>query len=116
MGYEKPQRLKIVAIVIAVAGVALVVSNSPTVIIGSENFFGDVLVTLSMFAWAAYTVLAKPMVDKYGPVRATLAALTTGTIIGLPFLIYPALSAGLQHPHLARLERPRSTPASWSRA
>jgi drug/metabolite transporter (DMT)-like permease len=91
LGYEKPRPLKIIAISVAVLGVGFVVSSSPTRIIGTENFFGDVLIFFSMVVWAAYTVLAKPIVQKYGAIRATLICLTLGSAMGIPFLIMPAI-------------------------
>jgi len=92
LGYEKLRSYKVMAILLAVAGIALVVSESPTQLIGSENFAGDVLITLSVVMWAAYTVLAKPMVEKYGAVKTTLACLMLGSLMTLPFLVVPALA------------------------
>ncbi|HEY3294909.1 MAG TPA: DMT family transporter [bacterium] len=92
LGYEKLQRFKVVAISVSVLGLVLVVTSSRTPILGTENFGGDALITVSMFAWAGYTVFAKPLVAKYGAVQATLACLMVGTLMGLPFLIKPALA------------------------
>lgn len=92
LGYEKLRPYKIAAILLAVAGITLVVSESPTQLIGSENFAGDVLIALSVVMWAAYTVLAKPLVEKYGAVKTTLACLFLGSLMTLPFLVAPALA------------------------
>lgn len=92
LGYERLRRFKVMAIALAVCGLVLVVSSSRTRILGTENFGGDVLITFSMFAWAAYTVLAKPIVAKYGALPATLVCLLCGSLMGLPFLIQPALA------------------------
>jgi drug/metabolite transporter (DMT)-like permease len=92
LGYEKLSRAKVAAILLARAGLILVVSSSRTLILGTENAAGDLLIAISMVVWAAYTVLGKPMVTKYGAVRATLTSLMIGSVIGLPFLIAPALA------------------------
>jgi drug/metabolite transporter (DMT)-like permease len=92
LGYEKLRHFKVAAITLAVIGLVLVVSSSPTKILGTENFFGDVLITMSMIVWAAYTTLAKPIVIKYGPIRATMVCLLVGSLMGLPFLIAPAVA------------------------
>jgi drug/metabolite transporter (DMT)-like permease len=92
LGHEKLRRSRIVAICMSVAGVVIVVSGSRTVIAGSENFAGDLLVGLGMIAWAAYTALAKPIVLKYGALRAMTVCLIIGTFMGLPFLIYSAIA------------------------
>jgi len=91
LGYEKLRRGRVIAIVVAVCGVVLVVSESPTRIMGSEGFGGDVLVALSMVAFAVYTVLAKPMVTKYGAVQVGLVCLIIGSVATLPFLVAPAM-------------------------
>jgi drug/metabolite transporter (DMT)-like permease len=92
IGYEKLRRLKVVAILMALAGLILVVSSSRTKILGTEGFGGDLLILVSMVAWACYTVLAKPIVAKYGAVSATLVCLMVGSLVGLPFLIVPAIA------------------------
>jgi drug/metabolite transporter (DMT)-like permease len=91
MGYEKPRLLRIAAISAAILGVGFVVSSSPTRILGTENFAGDILIFVSMVVWAGYTVLAKPIVQKYGAVRATLVCLSVGSVMGIPFVLAPAL-------------------------
>jgi drug/metabolite transporter (DMT)-like permease len=92
LGYEKLRLFKVLAILVSLCGLVLVVSESPTPIIGTENFAGDILISISVLVWAGYTVLAKPVVDKYGPVRATLVCLILGSAMGLPFLVAPALA------------------------
>ncbi len=92
IGYEKLRPYKVIAILLAVLGLVLVVSESPTPIIGTEGFAGDILIALSVVMWASYTVLGKPIVTKYGPVRATLVCLMLGSVITLPFLVAPAIA------------------------
>lgn len=91
-GYETLRRFKIAAIALALGGLILVVSESPTPIIGTESFAGDLLLALSVVAWASYTVFGKPVVIKYGATRATLVCLILGTAMTLPFLVAPALA------------------------
>ena len=91
LGHEKLRRSRIVAIVMAVAGVTVVVTGSRTPMIGSENFSGDLLVGAGMIAWAGYTALAKPMVLKYGALRATSLCLILGSLMSLPFLAPAAI-------------------------
>lgn len=92
LGYEKLRWLKVAAIGLALCGLVFVVKESPTPIIGTESAAGDLLIAISVLAWASYTVLAKPIVHKYGPVRATLVCLIIGSGMGLPFLIGPAIA------------------------
>ncbi len=57
----------------------------------TQYLFGDFLILLAVLAWAAYTVLGKPYLSKYGPPFLTFAAIAIGTAIFLPFGIVPTL-------------------------
>jgi drug/metabolite transporter (DMT)-like permease len=92
VGYERLRAVRVVAIAFALVGVALVVSESPTPILGTEKFTGDALIIVSMLAWASYTVLVKPLITKYGTLSATNVVLMAGSLMGLPFLLLPALA------------------------
>ena len=92
LGHEKLRRSRIFAICMCVSGVIVVVSGSRTVMGGSENVAGDLLVGAGMIAWAGYTALAKPIVVKYGALRATTLCLIVGTLMSLPFLTPSAIA------------------------
>lgn len=91
LGYERILRHKVVAIILALGGLILVVSQGGQFDVSSELFVGDVLIFLAVLAWATYTVLGKPLVVKYGAIPTTVAVLILGSIISLPFLLAPAL-------------------------
>ena len=57
----------------------------------TQYLFGDFLIMLAVLAWAAYTVLGKPYVTKYGPPFLTFAAVAIGTAVFLPIGIIPAV-------------------------
>lgn len=90
LGKETLRRSRVLAIALAVIGVTIVVSGRHTQILGTENFRGDLIVLFGVMAWAGYTVLAKPLVIKYGATQATTSCLIIGSVMGLPFLAYPA--------------------------
>jgi len=92
LGHEKLRRSRILAICLSVTGVVVVVSGTRTIIGGSENVVGDLLVGAGMIAWAGYTSLAKPIVLKYGALRATTLCLIIGTLMSLPFLTPAAIT------------------------
>jgi drug/metabolite transporter (DMT)-like permease len=97
LGLEKLRKSRIAAIVMAVSGLLIVISGQQTPILGSESFVGDLIVLGAVIAWASYTVLAKPLVIKYGATHATTLCLIIGSIMGLPFLIFPALAQDYSH-------------------
>lgn len=97
LGYEKLRRSRMAAIVLAVTGIVIVISGQQTAILGSENFAGDLIVLSAVIAWATYTVLAKPLVLKYGATHFTTFTLIFGSVMGVPFLIMPAILQDYSH-------------------
>ncbi len=75
-----------------VVGISLVVSGgaSNTLLLGSDTLQGDLLILLAAIVWALYTVWGRPLVDRYGSLRATAWTLWIGTVplalIGAPTL------------------------------
>jgi drug/metabolite transporter (DMT)-like permease len=78
-------------IVIAVAGVYIILSGG-RVKFGSQYLFGDLLVLTAAIAWAAATVMAKPLAIKYGAFRVIGTALVYGSLVYIPFGIYEAVN------------------------
>jgi drug/metabolite transporter (DMT)-like permease len=58
---------------------------------GSEYLLGDLIIVVSVVAWGYYTVLGKPLVEKYGALRVTAYALAFGSAMYLPFGAWFAL-------------------------
>jgi len=89
-----------IGIVIAVIGV-IVLMTGGAVKLGTEYLFGDLLILLAVLTWAFYTIFGKELVRKYGALRITAYALSSGTVLYLPFgaffasqLDYAAVSMG----------------------
>jgi drug/metabolite transporter (DMT)-like permease len=80
-----------VGIVVALSGALLIITGG-AIRIGSEYLAGDLIILVSVWSWAAYTVLGKPLVEKYGALRTTAYALASGSAIYFPFGLYRALS------------------------
>jgi drug/metabolite transporter (DMT)-like permease len=62
---------------------------------------GDALILVAVFAWAAYTVLSKPLLERYPPVMVTSWVIVAGSLMFLPAA---ALPGALPEP--ARLTAP----------
>jgi drug/metabolite transporter (DMT)-like permease len=84
MGTEKLQATKIVGLVIALGGAAIVVFERTGSNVNGGSAVGDLLILVAVLAWAGYTVLGKPLVSANGPIAATVWSLTVGTIMFLP--------------------------------
>jgi drug/metabolite transporter (DMT)-like permease len=79
-----------VGIAVALAGVLLIMFSGE-IEVRREYLVGDLIIVASVVAWAYYTVLGKPMVQKYGALRTTAYALASGSAIYFPFGLYHAL-------------------------
>ena len=89
--HERPGLRRAIGVVTALGG-ALVVMLGGAARIGVSYLWGDLLVFGSVVAWGYYTILGKPLVQRYGALRVTAYALTTGTIMYLPFGLYRAIT------------------------
>lgn len=74
------------------AGMVLLVAGGPGAAgAGAATLTGDLLMALSAITWAAYTVGARPLIHRYGPLPVTAWTLASGTLIlvllGLPDLL-----------------------------
>ncbi len=74
---------------LSILGVAIV-SASTLRLAGSTTLIGDVILIGAAAVWAAYTIGAKPLIERYGPMRTTAWTLWAGaiglTIAGVPSL------------------------------
>lgn len=81
---------RILGIAVAIGGVVIILSRS-ALSFGPEHLLGDLIIFVSVLAWAAYSVLGKPLVEKYGSLRVTAYALAAGALGYFPFGLYRAL-------------------------
>lgn len=84
---EKLLWRRVVGIVVAFAGVVLIMSSGRAEF-GVEYLWGDAIILVAVLAWSYYTVIGKPLVEKYGALRITGYALATGSALYLPFGLY----------------------------
>jgi drug/metabolite transporter (DMT)-like permease len=87
---EKLMWKRVAGIVAAFAGV-LVIMLSGGMEFGVEYFWGDLIILAAVVAWSYYTIIGKPLVQKYGALRITAYALATGSALYFPFGLYRAL-------------------------
>jgi len=80
-------------VLLSVSGIGLVVWGSTRGLqFGSETLRGDITMLGAAVAWSAYTVGAAPLVQKYGPLKATAGTMWIGTVV-LVLISTPALLA-----------------------
>ncbi len=99
-GQERFEGRKLAGLALALGGAALVVLERAKSV-GAGVRGGDILVFGAVLAWAAFTVLGKPLVESAGPVRATGWALMTGALFVVPAGARPLARVPFAHLHAA---------------
>ncbi len=87
---EKFHGRRALGIVAALIGVFLIMFSGGLEV-RREYMMGDSVILGSVIAWSYYTILGKPMVQKYGALRTTAFALAAGTAVYFPFGLYRAI-------------------------
>ena len=84
LGIERMTGRKVAGIALAMAGFAVIVllGSGNGSALGGGHTRGILIVAIGPLCWAAYTVLSKPLVGRYGP-TATAAYTAIGGAIGL---------------------------------
>ncbi len=88
---EKLVLRRVIGICIALGGVATVLVSG-AISLGTEYLFGDLLILIAVLAWAYYTIFGKKLVKKYGALRITAYALSSGSLLYMPFGLYKAVN------------------------
>ncbi len=86
---EKLVLRRVIGIVIALAGVAVIMSGG-AIRLGKQYLLGDSIILVAVLAWAYYTILGKDLARKYGALRVTAYALSSGSLLYVPFGLYMA--------------------------
>jgi drug/metabolite transporter (DMT)-like permease len=86
-------------IALALAGVITIMSSG--VAVGTEYLIGDLILVVSVLAWAYYTILGKDLVRKYGALRTTAYAISIGSLMYFPFGLYRAIEFDYSQTNLA---------------
>lgn len=75
-------------ILVSFVGLYLVITNQHgSLELTKTRMKGDLLIFLGVFFWAAYTVAAKPMLERISPLKLTTLTMGLGTLMYLPFCI-----------------------------
>ena len=79
-----------IGVSLSFTGIALIVLGSGKEVgLASEMTVGNLMVLASASLWASYTVLARPLLARYSPLKVTALAMSTGT----PFIVLYAIPA-----------------------
>ena len=78
-------------VILSSAGVLMIILGSGRPLtFSSQSIIGDLLIIGNPICWSIYTVLSKPMLEKYSPLKLTAVTIAIGTIplvlVGIPSL------------------------------
>ncbi len=87
-GLEAITRRMWTGILLSFAGIFLVIANSGKALgLDTSTLLGDILTLLAAICWAIYTVLSKPLLQRYPPLKLTALTMAMGT----PFILLAAI-------------------------
>lgn len=81
---ERLTARRAMAIAMAFAGVSLVIASGPGLAGTPNAVLGDLLAIGAAAAWAVGSVLAKPFLSRYSPLRFSVLTLAAGAVTGIP--------------------------------
>jgi len=87
---EKMSHKKLLGIILAFVGAAIIILNGSLSI--SPSIKGDSLIILSAICWAIYSIVGKKMLKKYDAFTLTTYAFIIGTLLFIPF-VYKDISS-----------------------
>lgn len=90
LGMERLRGWKVTGIILSISGVVIVLLGGGMVM-GSGTLRGDIFLLLAVLTWSLYTVLGKPLVERYGALEVTFLVIAFGALmyfpIGLPIAV-----------------------------
>tara|TARA_B100000700_G_scaffold331665_1_gene466746 strand:- start:25939 stop:26850 length:912 start_codon:yes stop_codon:yes gene_type:complete len=89
---EKLRWWKWAGIVLAILGVGILFLGE-FISFRRDTINGDLLLMVALFAWALYTTLGKPIVERYGALETTFVVITFGFFLYVPFGIWSVFTA-----------------------
>ena len=92
---EKFTIKKIIGVILSFFGVIVIMCAqmfNDSIIFGNDFLIGCLLVILSAFCWAIYSIVGKNLLTKYDPLTITTYAFVLGSIFYLPFISLQTLN------------------------
>ena len=89
---ERVRGLAWLGILLCFGGIALIVQGSGKGVgLASRTLGGDLMTLAATICWATYTVLSKPLLERYSPLKLTTLTMMMGTVV-LLLLSLPELA------------------------
>jgi len=100
LNVEKVTSRIVQGVILSFAGVVMIVLGAGSALtFSSQSLLGDLLIVANPISWSIYTVLSKPMLAEYSPLKLTAVTMAIGAVplvvVGIPSLgtqIWTAIS------------------------
>jgi drug/metabolite transporter (DMT)-like permease len=88
---EKISSQVVQGVILSVTGVAMIILGSgKPLALTEQSLIGDLLIVANPICWSIYTVLSKPMLKEYSPLKLTAVTMAIGTVplvaVSVPWL------------------------------
>jgi drug/metabolite transporter (DMT)-like permease len=92
LGVEKINSRVVQGVILSFTGVVMIVLGSgQPLAFTDQSLIGDLLIVANPICWSMYTVLSKPMLKEYSPLKLTTVTMAMGTV-PLVLVSIPSLS------------------------
>ena len=94
---ERLTKIQVGGVLLVTLGVALVSMDSGSSAQAANPALGNLLIFISAFSWAVYTIQGRKMADDHPALVMSAASTGAGALLILPFTLWEALTQGLPH-------------------
>ena len=87
IGVERLRWWKWVGVGFSIIGV-FVLMGDKLLTFGDETIFGDMILLFAVLSWSLYTVICKPIVERYGALETPFLVMSFGALLYFPFGLF----------------------------
>jgi len=92
IGVERLRWWKWVGVGFSIMGV-FVLMGDKLLTFGDETILGDIILLFAVLSWSLYTVICKPIVERYGALETTFLVMSFGALLYFPFGVFFAITS-----------------------
>ena len=94
IGVERLRWWKWVGVGFSIVGVFVLMGDN-LLTFGDETIFGDMILLFAVLSWSLYTVICKPIVERYGSLETTFLVMSFGALLYFPFGLFFTVTSDL---------------------
>ena len=87
IGVERLRWWKWVGVGLSIVGVFILMGDK-LLTFGNKTILGDMILLFAVLSWSLYTVICKPIVERYGALETTFLVMSFGALLYFPFGLF----------------------------